>query len=63
MMFPLFWLINRTTLTFCLDSWDDIMWQLRLNKLQNSSQGEELNELLSSLNLKIKELNEPSGHN
>ena len=62
-MFPLFLLINRISLTFCLDSWNDIMWQLRLNKLQNSSQGEELNELLSSLNLKIKELNEPSGHN
>ena len=62
-MFPLFWLINRISLTFCLDSWDDIMWQLRLNKLQNSSEGEKLKELLSSLNLKIKELNEPSGHN
>ena len=63
LMYPLFWLINRVSLTFCLDSLNDFIWEFRLNQLQKSSQGKELDKLLSSLNLKIKELIEPSGHN
>ncbi|CAI8208280.1 MAG: Uncharacterised protein [Methanobacteriota archaeon] len=54
-MFPLFWLINRISLTYCLDSFNDILWEIRINGLQKSKLINELEKLLDSLNLKIKD--------
>ncbi|MED5485992.1 MAG: 1-acyl-sn-glycerol-3-phosphate acyltransferase [Candidatus Thermoplasmatota archaeon] len=54
-MFPLFWLINRISLTYCLDSFNDILWEIRINSLQKSKLINELEKSLESLNLKIKD--------
>ena len=54
-MFPLFWLINRISLTYCLDSFNDILWEIRINSLQKSKLINELEKSLDSLNLKIKD--------
>jgi len=54
LMFPIFWLINRISLTFCLDAWNDLLWEIRINNLQKRQSNDELRELLVSLNLKIK---------
>ena len=36
LMYPLFWLINKMSLTFCLDSLNDFMWENRINKLNKT---------------------------
>ncbi len=54
-MYPLFWLINRISLTYCLDCFNDFLWELRINNLQKNQSSRELNELLNSLNMKIKD--------
>lgn len=55
LMFPLFWLINRISLTYCLDSLNDLFWEIRINNLQKSEFHADLKIMLNALNLKIKE--------
>jgi len=55
LMYPLFWLVNRISLTYCLDCFNDILWEIRINNLQKDQSSENLRELLRSLNVKIKD--------
>ena len=55
-MYPLFWLINKISLTFCLDSLNDFMWEIRINKLNKHQTFTKLDRLLGTLNSKVKEL-------
>ena len=56
LMFPLFWLINVISFTFCFDSINNIYTEIKINNLNKSPSGKKLNDLLTSLNLEIKEL-------
>ena len=56
LMYPLFWLINKISLTFCLDSLNDFMWEIRINKLNKHQTFTKLDRLLGTLNSKVKEL-------
>lgn len=62
-MFPLFWIINVTSFTFCFDSINNIYLELKLYDLNKSPSSKRLAQLLNSLNSKIKELSEQSGLN
>jgi len=55
-MYPLFWLINKISLTFCLDSLNDFMWENRINKLNKHQTFTKLDRLLKTLNSKVKDL-------
>ena len=55
LMYPLFWLVNRISLTYCLDCFNDVLWEFRANQLQKNQSSRELKELLNSLNQKIKD--------
>ena len=63
LMYPFFWLINKISLSFCLDSLNDLMWEFRIHKLHKKQTFVKLEKLLESLNFKIKELIKQSGHN
>ena len=56
LMYPLFWLINKISLTFCLDSLNDFMWENRINKLNKHQTFTKLDRLLKTLNSKVKDL-------
>ena len=56
LMYPLFWLINKISLTFCLDSLNDFMWENRINKLNKHQKFTKLDRLLKTLNSKVKDL-------
>ena len=55
LMYPLFWLVNRISLSYCLDCFNDILWEVRVNRLKNKQSNKELNQLLNSLNSSIKD--------
>ncbi|RAH15452.1 MAG: hypothetical protein CMB56_002930 [Methanobacteriota archaeon] len=62
-MFPLFWLINVLSFTFCFDSINTIYTEYKIYTLGASNNGKKLEKLLKYLNSTIKELYNQSGHN